>query len=289
MPTGLRRFILWVAASLAVSLATSASALPPPPANDPALGNEYPAAPIAQTRRVAVSAPRIALLVGNSTYGSNLDDLANPQNDVEFIGKKLDEAGFDIEIVHDADLAAMQAAVDRLAARLEATGPGTTVLFYYAGHGMNTQGENFLLPVKQDFAFQEDLPEFALGMSRVVQAIGLQQTDRFIFMYDACNTDPLPGIGMEMEFRRDWWDIEAEHMFVWSARRGQEALDGTGNYSPFAQTLGYVLSMPGLSIHNMQAYVRAKVAELSSGQQQGITYSTLNDEFFFLPPVPAQE
>src|SRR6185503_8740672 len=96
----------------------------------------------------ASAEPRVALVIGNSNYGGEIGNLANPANDAKLMAKTLRGIGFDVVEVENADQNAMKRAIVDFGNKLGDAGSEATGLFYYAGHGLQVQGENFLIPVK---------------------------------------------------------------------------------------------------------------------------------------------
>src|SRR4051812_36057466 len=96
----------------------------------------------------ALAEPRVALVIGNSKYGGDLPKLTNPANDAELMAATLKKLGFEVVKVQDADLNQMKRAISDFGTKLTNAGGTAVGLFYYAGHGIQVAGNNYLIPLK---------------------------------------------------------------------------------------------------------------------------------------------
>src|SRR5690349_16343460 len=102
-----------------------------------------------QRKSVADTAPRLALVIGNAVY-AKLGTLANPGRDAQLIAERLRQIGFEVTAVADRDLKGMSEDVEAFAQKIKAKGPSTVAVLYYAGHGIESDGANYLVPVNAD-------------------------------------------------------------------------------------------------------------------------------------------
>src|SRR5690349_12169702 len=135
--------------------------------------------------------PRVALVIGNSNYGGDLGVLPNPVNDAKLIADTLRQVGFDVVEVEDADQQAMKKAIGDFGNKLADAGAGSTGLFYYAGHGIQAGGENYLVPVHVELRRINDVAIQAVPISLVMQQMGYAQSSVNIVILDACRNNPL--------------------------------------------------------------------------------------------------
>ena len=105
----------------------------------------------------SASGPRIALVVGNDRYQGGLKPLANAVNDVGLISRALTKAGFDVEPVRNAGRSELSAAIERFTRRLKQAGPDAVGLFYFAGHGLQYRGTNYLLATDANLSEPSDI------------------------------------------------------------------------------------------------------------------------------------
>jgi hypothetical protein len=133
-------------------------------------------------------AKRIALVMGNGTY-AHAGLLTYPPNDARDVGAALSTLGFDVKVVVDADLGAMQSAVKALARDAEGA---DVVLAYYAGHGIEIGGQNYLIPVDAKLAKALDAPKEALALDTVMREVSAHGKFRLIVL-DACRDSPFAG------------------------------------------------------------------------------------------------
>ena len=129
---------------------------------------------------------RIALVVGNDRYQGGLLPLANAANDVALISSALTKAGFDVEPVRNAGRAELAAAIERFTKRLKQAGPNAVGLFYFAGHGQQYQGTDYLLPTDANLDAPADISRKGLDAVRVLWALQDGGAATSILILDAC-------------------------------------------------------------------------------------------------------
>ncbi|MEM9276870.1 MAG: caspase family protein [Cyanobacteria bacterium P01_F01_bin.143] len=133
------------------------------------------------TQLVAQRQERIALVIGNSAYQE--DPLANPVNDANDVAQALQELGFKVTLIQDKDLRGMEDAIEDFSRELRQGGVG---VFYYAGHGVQVNGENYLVPLNARLNFQKDVRYDAVPLGKVLNAMESAQTSVNIVIIDAC-------------------------------------------------------------------------------------------------------
>ena len=132
--------------------------------------------------------PRIALVIGNSEYASG--PLPNPANDAKLIGEALTSLGFEVIARRNADQNAMKRAIQDFGTRLEKAGPGAVGLFYYAGHGAQLNGRNYLVPTGAHIEREADMDIEAVSADWVIQQMRYARNRLNIVILDACRNNP---------------------------------------------------------------------------------------------------
>jgi uncharacterized caspase-like protein/peptidoglycan hydrolase-like protein with peptidoglycan-binding domain len=236
----------------------------------------------------AEAAKRVALVLGNGAY-AHAPGLANPVRDARAMAAALERLGFEVELGVDLDLAGMRRAVQAYARGLQ---EAEVALFYYAGHGLQVNGQNYLLPVDAEVKSEVDL-DFSAMPARLV----LDQMERWpavkIVMLDACRDNPFEtalsrSMGSTRAARalsRGLAPIEAAGgtLLAYATDPGDVAADGSGDNSPFTDALLKHVETPGVEIHTMLARVRADVFQATGHQQRPWTESSLIGEFYLAP------
>lgn len=220
-------------------------------------------------------ADRVALVVGNARY-DHVASLSNPENDARLIGRALREIGFSVDLVLSADKSAMIRAIARHRKR---AATAEMAVIYFAGHGLEIDGTNYLLPTDTDFSDGRFLAEDALDLSPMMDAVGGASVLRLVIL-DTCRNDPFqdgradrPGVRSFLSRVRigvGFGRIEPRKNIVvaYSARHGTVALDGAaGANSPYSAALARRLSEPELEIGMVFRKVRTDVAA-ATGQTQ---------------------
>jgi carboxyl-terminal processing protease len=229
----------------------------------------------------AQAEPRIALVIGNSNYGKKIGSLPNPVNDAALIAKALQETGFEVTKVTDADQKEMKRAIVDFGNRLTAAGPSATALFFYAGHGVQVNGVNYLVPVGADIGNEKDVDIESVSADTVLQQMEFAGSRVNIVILDACRNNPL-GRSVRSVTRGLAPMEAAQGTFVaYSTAPGQVAQDGSGKDSPYSAALAKAMVQPGLGIEEVFRDVRAQVMDATDKKQVPWDSSSLTAPFYF--------
>jgi TPR repeat protein len=232
------------------------------------------------------AASRLALVVGNSSY-DNLPGLKNAASDAALIRKSLAKVGFDVQFVKDAGLDQFGKALDAFAARVK---PGSVVVVYYVGHGVQVNGENYLVPVDARLKDAVDLPKVTMGAQTILDRLAEAGASTVIFILDACRDNPfvdakspnanadtiMPGLARISS-------QAAGTLIAFSTSPGSVAHDGAGDNGPYATALSEELTQPGLSIEQVFRETRARVVVMTGGDQVPWESSSLLQDIVLQP------
>lgn len=225
---------------------------------------------------------RIALVIGNSDYGA-MGKLKNPINDARLMAETLRNLGFRVIELVDADQRAMKRGVRDFGRWLRRAGPDGVALFYYAGHGVQVAGRNYLLPVEAQILAEGDVDIEAVEAESILAQMQHANTGVNIVILDACRNNPF-----QQGFRsasRGLARMEAPTgtYIAYATAPGQLAMDGDGPNSPFTERLAEAMVEPGLSIEAVFKKVRRQVAAFSEERQIPWSSSSLIGDFVFTP------
>lgn len=232
---------------------------------------------------------RLALVIGNGAY-SGAAPLKNPVNDATAVGKKLIAIGFEVRTETDATAERMLRALsDFTQALTEASegGKPTAAVFFYAGHGVQVDGENYLLPVDAQIRNKLDLLHKAVGLQIALQTLN-SVTKTCIVLLDCCRDNPLPrtfgGGTRSAASSHGLANVQAPPgVYVAFATQPHfVALDGAGDNSPFTEGLVQFIGDPGKHVSDVIMDVRRVVYEKTNGQQVPWDHSALFEPFRFV-------
>lgn len=223
---------------------------------------------------------RIALVIGNADYGA-MGKLKNPVNDSQLMASTLRDLGFRVIELVDADQQAMKRGVRDFGRWLRRAGPDGVALFYYAGHGVQVAGRNYLLPVEAQILAEGDVDIEAVAAESILAQMQHANTGVNIVILDACRNNPF-----QRGFRsasRGLARMEAPTgtYIAYATAPGQLAMDGDGPNSPFTRQLASAMVEPGLSIESVFKKVRQQVAAFSEERQIPWSSSSLIGDFVF--------
>ncbi|MDQ7248560.1 caspase family protein [Dongia sedimenti] len=228
--------------------------------------------------------PRVALIIGNSAYDGDLGALPNPANDARLMAKTLKGIGFEVIEAENADQAQMKRVIQSFGERLANAGEGATGLFFYAGHGVQVGGTNYLIPIHAKIAREPDVDIEAVPVDLVMKQMAFADAAVNIVILDACRNNPL-----SRGFRavtRGLADPSARPMgsfIAYSTAPGDVAEDGKGVNSAYTTALAQAITRPGASINDVFQEVRGKVLAATGKKQVPWDASSLTAPFYFVP------
>lgn len=225
----------------------------------------------------ALAESRVALVIGNGGYRA-IGGLENPPNDAHDVGAALKALGFDVEIVVDADLAAMGSAVEAFSKKAE---KADVSLFYYGGHGLQVSQHNFLVPVDAEFHSPDDITARTFPFDDVMQALAKGSGLRLVFL-DACRNNPIKTFSLPNEGQGLAEVGKSAGFFIaYGTKPNFVAFDGAGRNSPFAQALLGHIATPGVDVSSLMIAVRRDVVAATGGEQVPWDSSSLTRSFYF--------
>ncbi|MHC2336543.1 caspase family protein [Bradyrhizobium sp. USDA 4454] len=233
---------------------------------------------------------RVALIIGNSAY-KNAAPLLNPVNDAQMVETSLKDAGFDVVQTRlDLQAAEMRRALRDFA---DQSRDADVAVVYYAGHGIEIEGTNYLIPVDATLERDTDVYDEAFSLERVLLAVEPARQLRLVIL-DACRNNPFSDkmkrtVGSRA-ISRGLARIEpasSNTLVAFAAKAGSTASDGNSKNSPYAAALVKYIGTPGLDLRRVFGFVRDDVMKATGNRQEPYVYGTLGGED--VPLVPAKD
>ena len=252
----------------------------------------------------ALAAERVALVVGNAAYQQEIAKLRNPVNDATAVGRALRRLGF--EVIEGTDLNE-DSFYDKIIAFDDAARGAKLALFFYAGHGLQVDGRNYLAPVDLKLERKQDLRRHAIELVAVLEVM---RSETNLVILDACRNNPLArelarslGLSRAAVASRGLARVESASgtLIAYATEPGSVAADGTGDNSPYTEALLEHLETPGLSVQDLFTEVTASVLASTGEKQKPWTHSSLSKIVRLVPgdeseatavtpaPAPASE
>lgn len=235
--------------------------------------------------------PRHALVIGNGNY-IHTPSLTNPVNDARDIAASLASAGFSVELMLDANLADMGDGIHRFGELLRKNNQGAGFIFF-AGHGIQHEGENYLLPVDQDIRSEAQIKRKAIALSELLAYLDSAGNSFNMVVLDACRNNPFSS-----SFRSATRGLAVvgaappETVILYSTGAGEVAEDGEGRNSPFTSALLKSLGTPDIEVETLLRETTGAVRDATEMRQIPYRYSNLSRPFHFqgtdLPVVRKQ-
>jgi hypothetical protein len=224
---------------------------------------------------LAATERRIALVIGNSAYSSG--PLKNPVNDATDMATALQRLGFQVNLKKNANLETMEGAIEDFGNQLKKGGVG---LFYYAGHGVQVNGVNYLIPIGAKINKESDTRYKAVDAGRILDEMANANNGLNIVILDACRDNPYSKSFRSASRGLAIVSNSPSGTFVsYSTSPGQVARDGEGRNSPYTKALLENISKPGLTINNVFINVRSDVKKQTG--QVPWELSSLEGDFYF--------
>lgn len=221
---------------------------------------------------------RVALVIGNSKYPTM--PLDNPANDAKDMAAKLRKLKFDVVYAENAKLREMDRAFDEYASRLK---PGGVALVFYAGHGIQVNGDNWLIPVDATLQNEREVSRQAFALNQIMERLEQIKSAVNIVILDACRNDP---------FTRSWKrslnggglaTVQAPSgtLVAYSTAPGKTAEDGDGRNSPYTKALIKALSVPNLKLEDVFKQAGRSVMQATDNRQVPWNNSSVTGDFYF--------
>ena len=230
----------------------------------------------------AFAESRLALVIGQSAYRS-VPALPNPANDARAVTQMLTDSGFEVSTAADLSQGQMREAVSDFAGKVAAKGVDTVALVFYAGHGLQIDGENFLVPIDIDPKREADIPIQAVRLNDILNTLTSVPSKMRILMLDACRNNPFPdlktaGSGLAIVDAK----VGAPGTFLsFSTSPGAVAEDGSGSNSPYTNALLAAGKEQNIPIEETFKRVRLAVNKVTEGRQTPWDSSSLTEDFRF--------
>ena len=234
---------------------------------------------LAVTRNIFyINEKRLALIIGNADY--TFGSLSNPVNDARAMNEMLRKMGFEVMEFENLNQRDMKKAIDNFGTKLTNYDVG---LFYYAGHGIQANGFNYLIPVEAQLLSYEDIDYDCVRADRVMSKMEYAATDVNIIILDACRNNP---------FERQWnraaagkglayMDAPSGSMIAYATSPGRTAADGSGKNGLYTSILLKYIQQKGLQIEEIFKNVRRDVESQSGGSQVPWEMTSLKGQFYF--------
>lgn len=231
---------------------------------------------------------RVALVIGNSAYTDA--PLKNPVNDSRDVSEALSRCGFKVTKLENANRTEMFSALRNFGQEIQRGGVG---LFYFAGHGMQVRGKNYLIPVGADIAQEDEVPAQALEVDLVLAKMESAKNRLNVLILDACRNNPFGRSFRSASSGLAQMDAPEGTYIAFATAPGRVAADGSGSNGLFTQHLLANLETPGLKIEEVFKRVRGAVIQDSGKRQMPWDSSSLTGDFYFRPegtlPPPKTE
>jgi len=227
-------------------------------------------------RNAPESLKRVALVIGNGAYPAS--PLRNPVNDARAISRALKDLGFDVTHRENQTQKAMADIIRQFGARLT---PGTVAVFYYAGHGMQVQGRNFLIPVDADVQAEDEVPYSTIDVGLLLGKMEQAKSPANIVILDACRDNPFARRFRPTNTGLAQMDAPIGTLLAYATAPGSVARDGGGENGVFTKHLVANLNTEGLAVEQLFKRVRVAVAQETRETQVPWESSSLKGEFVF--------
>lgn len=226
---------------------------------------------------------RYALVIGNSNYSKEIGILKNPVNDATDVATELRKSDFEVQLLTNATYIQIREAMRKFQEKLT-NGPRdqTVGLFYYAGHGVQYQDENYLVPIDASVQFEDDITRMCFPVQRMVLNNMERTNSRMnIVILDACRNNPFPATSRSLGSGLGEMKRARGSFIAFATAPGSVASDGDGRNGLYTQEFLKALRKPGLTIEQVFKDVRMNVLRLSGDRQYTWDSSNIIGEFYF--------
>ncbi len=240
---------------------------------------------VAQAQSTLNALPRLALIIGNTQYIEA--PLKNPGNDARGIAGELQKLGFQVNLKLDAGRIEMIEAIRAFGVELgRKKGVG---MFYYAGHGAQLAWKNYLIPVDAVINKVEDMQTQTVELNALLEGLIKAQNPMNVIILDACRDNPFGNKVRSQQKGLSQFDAPPGSLLAYATSPGNTAADGEGANGLYTENLLRELKVPDAKIEDVFKRVRLNVRRKSEGQQIPWESTSLEQDFYFLPPSRPQK
>ncbi|MFM9888244.1 MAG: caspase domain-containing protein [Burkholderiales bacterium] len=229
----------------------------------------------------ANDAPRHALVIGNSQYKSS--PLPNASNDARAISKTLNAVGFRVRSLENASQKQMMEAIRAFGDDIKG---GSVGLFYFAGHGIQVKGRNFLIPSDANITREDEIPYQSVDAGQVLDKMESAKNSVNIMILDACRNNPFARSSRSSTVGLAQMDAPVGTLIAFATAPGAEASDGLGDHGVYTENMLKHMTQPGLKIEDLFKRVRVGVRNDTKNKQIPWENTSLEGDFYFVPPAP---
>lgn len=225
---------------------------------------------------------RLALIIGNATYKSS--PLSNPVNDARLMDKVLKDAGFTTIKAENASIRDMRRLVRDFGDKLKAS--GGVGLFYYAGHGVQVRGENFLVSTDSDIRNEDEVADDSVNVSVILDKMQSAGNRMNLIILDACRDNPFVNKSRSSAAGLATINAPSGSLVAYATAPGSVASDGKGQNGLYTEFLAKAIQQPGLAVEEVFKQVRTAVRIGSNNKQTPWENTALEGQFYFKSPPP---
>lgn len=228
----------------------------------------------------AITAQRVALVIGNGGYKEA--PLSNPANDARAMAQVLKDNGFAVTLKVDTDIKGMLSSIRHFGDQLRKGGVG---VFYYAGHGMQIKGRNYLIPVGSAIEREDEVAYQAVDAQAILDKMDAAGNGTNIMILDACRNNPFARSFRSAQQGLAPMDAPVGTLVAFATAPGAVASDGVGSNGLYTHHLLAALREPGIKVEDVFKRVRSSVRRDSKDKQVPWEATSLEGDFYFIQPV----
>jgi uncharacterized caspase-like protein len=232
----------------------------------------------------APSEKRLALVIGNASYKTKT--LATPVNDAALIAQTLHAAGFDVIGARDLDEDLLRQTFRDFIDSVGKAGPDAVAAVYFAGYGLQLEGENYLVPIDANITEASDVPLRAVRLSEQMHALAALHSKAIFMILDVARASPFFLSGQRPAGGLAWVEPETNMLIAFNAAPGTVSPEVGDGYGPYAKALAEMIREGGLTPANVFDRVRLRVNELTKGAQVPWDASKIETQFMFFERGP---
>ena len=219
---------------------------------------------------------KFALVIGNKNY--KIAPLVNSVNDANDLAELLQSKNFEVDKVIDGTKLEMRNAVRAFTAKISKGGVG---LFYYSGHGVQLDGDNYLVPIDANYEYKEEVPDMCVSVSSILKYMETTNNRLNIMILDACRNSPFKSFSRSGEKGMVRVEAPTGSIVAYSTAPGKTASDGNGRNGLYTSKLMKYMNVPGMTIEDIFKQVRIEVSNESQNNQVPWESNSLMGDFYF--------